>query len=159
MILITRASPRTRRRIERRLSLRLFQQRIGGQAHFALGSEFTSFEAGRPDDGRGNRRRQLIVGAHIAQGAMQGAVEEVVNHAPFTEAHFVLGRVHVDIDAGRIDFEKQHEGRVPTIEQHVAIGLAHRVGDQFVAHGTAIDEEILQVGLAAVEGRQADPAP
>ncbi|MCY1426640.1 hypothetical protein D9M71_424630 [compost metagenome] len=52
-----------------------------------------------------------------------------MNHAPVTEAHFVLGRVHVDVDACRVDFEKQHKGRVPTVEQHVAISLAHGVGD------------------------------
>ncbi|MNL13100.1 hypothetical protein D3C87_1339920 [compost metagenome] len=71
----------------------------------------------------------------------------------------MLGRVHVDVDARRIDLEKQHERRVPTIEQHVAISLAHRVSHQFVAHGAAVDEEILQVRLAAVERRQTDPTP
>ncbi|MNW69655.1 hypothetical protein D3C74_487180 [compost metagenome] len=70
MILITGARTRTCRRIERGLRLRLFQQGIGGQAHFALGPEFTGFEAGRPDDGRGNRCSQMIIGAHIAQGAV-----------------------------------------------------------------------------------------
>ncbi|MNE26714.1 hypothetical protein D3C80_1200920 [compost metagenome] len=82
-----------------------------------------------------------------------------MDHAPFTEAHFVLGRVHIDVDAGGVDFQKQYKSRVPAVEQHIAIRLAHRVGDQFVAHRTAIDEEILKVGLAAREGRQTDPAP
>jgi len=48
---------------------------------------------------------------------------------------------------------------MPTVEQHIAIRLAHRMGHQFVAHRTAIYIEILQVGLAAREGRQADPTP
>ena len=142
------------------MRLRLLQQRIGGQAHFALGTELAGI------DGRWGGRSAVATGAgqlvfrtHIAQGAVQGAVKEIVDHAPVTEAHFVLGRVHVDVDARRIDFEKQHERRVPAIEQHVAISLTHRVGHQFVAHRTAIDKEILQVGLAAVERRQADPAP
>src|SRR3546814_8063994 len=46
----------------------------------------------------------------------------------------LLGRVHVDVHHRGVDFEKQHEGRMPTVEQHVAIGLAYRVGHQFVAH-------------------------
>jgi len=101
----------------------------------------------------------MIVRPHIAQGTVQGAIKEVVDHAPFTEAHFVLGRVHVDVDACRVDFEKQHKRRVPAVEQHIAIGLAHCVGYQFVADRTAIDEEVLQIRLTAVKGRQPDPTP
>lgn len=48
---------------------------------------------------------------------------------------------------------------MPTIEQHVTVGLTHSVGDQLVAHCAAIDEEVLQVCLATREGRQPDPAP
>jgi hypothetical protein len=72
-----------------------------------------------------------------------------MHHAPVTEAHFVLGRVHVDVDAAGSTSKEQHEGRMPAVEQHVAIGLAHRVGHQLVAHRAAIDEEVLQVRLAA----------
>ena len=90
---------------------------------------------------------------------MQGAVEEVMDHAAVTKTHFMLGWVNVDVHRRRIDFQKQHEGRVPAVEQHVAIGLAHRMGHQLVAHHAAIDVEILQIRLAAGEGRQADPTP
>jgi hypothetical protein len=48
---------------------------------------------------------------------------------------------------------------MPAIEQHIAIGLAHRMGHQFVAYCAAIYIEVLQVSLAAREGRQPDPAP
>jgi hypothetical protein len=82
-----------------------------------------------------------------------------MHHAPVTEAHFVLGRVHVDVDRRRINLEKQREGRVTAVEQHVAIGLTHRVGDQFVAHRAAIHKEVLQIRLAAIERRQSNPAP
>ncbi|MNZ74185.1 hypothetical protein D3C78_926280 [compost metagenome] len=131
-----------------------------GQAHLVLPGELASRQA---TDLRlaaqAGRRGELILGAHIGQRAMQGAIQEVVDHAAVAETHLVLGRVHVDVDHRRIDLEKQHEGRMAAVVQHVAIGLAHRVGDQLVAHHAAVDIEVLQVGLAAREGRQADPAP
>ena len=137
----------------------LFEQ-VGGQAHLALGAELAGLQAtGALHLGGSGCTRLVILRAHIGQRPVQGAVQEVVHHAPVTKAHLVLGRVHVHVHAGGVDLQKQHEGRVPTIEQHVAVGLTHRVGDQLVAHGTAVDEEVLQVGLAAREGRQADPAP
>ncbi len=71
----------------------------------------------------------------------------------------MLGRVNVDVDGSGIDFKKQYEGRMTAVEQHVAIRLPHGMSDQLVAHGTAIHEEILQIGLTAREGRQPDPAP
>ncbi|VFT25795.1 Uncharacterised protein [Pseudomonas aeruginosa] len=82
-----------------------------------------------------------------------------MDHPAVTEANFVLGRVHVDVHHRRIDFEEQHEGRMPAVVQHVAISLAHRVGDQLVAHHAPVHIEVLQVRLAAREGRQADPTP
>lgn len=48
---------------------------------------------------------------------------------------------------------------MPTIEQHIAVRLTHRVRHQLVAHRTAINIEVLQVGLAAGKRRQAHPAP
>src|SRR3546814_11754611 len=62
-------------------------------------------------------------------------------------------------DLRGVDFEKQHEGRMPTVEQHVAIGLAYRVGHQFVAHRPPVYVEVLQVRLAARKSRQPDPTP
>ena len=141
------------------MRLRLLQQRIGGQTHLALWAEFARLDPARPNDRRGDRAGQLIFRTHIAQRAVQRAIQEVVDHAPVTETHFVFGRVHIDVDRCRIDLEKQREGRVPTVEQHVAISLTYRMGHQFVAHCSAVYEEILQVSLATVEGRQTDPAP
>jgi len=42
--------------------------------------------------------------------------------------------------------------------QHVLIRLAHRMADQLVANRAAVDVEMLQIGLAAREGRQRHPA-
>ncbi len=60
---------------------------------------------------------------------MQRAVEEVVDHTAVAETHLVLGGMHIDVHHRRIDVEEQHEGRMPAAEQHIAIGLAHRMGD------------------------------
>jgi hypothetical protein len=86
--------------------LRLLQQRIGSQAHFALRTELAGLKPG------GRTRRSppvqpvdLPVAHH--PGTVQRAIEEVVHHAPVTEAYFVFGRVHVDVDRRRIDFEEQ----------------------------------------------------
>src|SRR5690554_3365075 len=82
-----------------------------------------------------------------------------MHHAAVTEAHLMLGRVHVDIHHRRVQLEKEYEGRVPAVEQHVPVGLAHRMGDQLVTDHPAIDAEILQIRLTAGKGRQPHPAP
>ena len=63
--------------------------------------------------------------------------------------------MHVDIDAFRRQFEKQHIGRVAFVMQHVAIGLADGVVEQFVAHEAAVDKQILRVAPGARIRRQA----
>ena len=78
---------------------------------------------------------------------------------PVAEAHLVLGGVHVHIHLGRVQFQVQHESRVAAVVEHVAVSLLDGVGDQLVADHPAVDEEILQVCLAAGEGGQAHPAP
>ena len=72
--------------------------------------------------------------------------------------HLLLGRVHVHIHLGRIQFEVEYKGRMPAMVEHVAIGLLDRMGYQLVANHSSIDEKILQIGLAAGERGQADPA-
>ncbi|MNJ54000.1 hypothetical protein D3C77_494230 [compost metagenome] len=142
-----------------RLGQRLFEQ-ICRQAHFTLWAEFACLYATGADNfATGSGRGQLIFRAHIGQRPVQGAIEKVVNHAPVTKAHFMLGRVNVDVDARRVDLQEQHEGRMPAVEQDIAISLAYRVGHQLVAHGAAVDEKVLQIGLTAREGRQTHPAP
>jgi hypothetical protein len=38
--------------------------------------------------------------------------DELVDAARIAKAHLGLGRVHIDVDAGRVEFEEQHIGRV-----------------------------------------------
>ena len=55
----------------------------------------------------------------------------------------MLSWVNIDIYSRWIQLKKQHIGRVPTMEQDVAIGLFNGMGNQLVANNPAIDEEVL----------------
>jgi hypothetical protein len=44
---------------------------------------------------------------------------------------------------------------MPVAREHLGIGAAYRAREQPVFHRSAVDEQILVVGDAAVEGRQA----
>ena len=88
---------------------------------------------------------------------LSDAEHEIADVARVSEAHFVLRRMHVDVDLPRIEIEIQHEHRMAAVEQHVAVRLLHRVRDDLVLHRTAVDEEILMIGLCARKRRHADP--
>jgi len=78
---------------------------------------------------------------------VQRAVEEIVHQALLAETHLALGRMHVYIDAGRIQREEQHERRMAPMEQHIRISLAYRVRHHAIAHEAAVDVEELLIGL------------
>ena len=80
---------------------------------------------------------------------MQAAKQEVMHHARLAEPHFHLGRMGVDVDPRRVQFQIEHIDRMPAVIQHVLIGLPNRDADQFVPHQSAIDVEKLMIGLAA----------
>src|SRR5688572_28972483 len=61
------------------------------------------------------------------------------------EAYFALGRVHIHVDTGGVQREKQHVAWMTLVVQHVLISLAHRVCDHAIAHETAVHETVLRV--------------
>ena len=71
------------------------------------------------------------------------------------EAHFGLGRMDVDVDFLGRELEEQRQHRVAVAREHLGISAAHRADQQPVLHRAAVDEQVLVVGDAAVEGRQA----
>src|SRR5690554_6308030 len=87
--------------------------------------------------------------AGLAQCAMQTGEQEIVHQAPITEAHLMLGGVHIDIDHCWVDFQVEHKDRVATTKQHITVGLTNGVSHQPVADHTAIDEEVLMIGLGS----------
>ena len=86
-------------------------------------------------------------GAGAGRGQGGGAACGRRSHAPapVAETHLVLGRMHVDIDAARIEFQEQHIAR----DNGHGTGHRDRPGGQratTIADGAAVDEEILLVG-------------
>ncbi len=90
---------------------------------------------------------------------MQAAENEVVHPAVVPEAHFVLGRVDVDIHGGRVHFQVQHKRRVASVIEHVLVSLTDCMPDQLVTNGPTVDVKMLQVRLAAIEARLRHPPP
>ena len=84
--------------------------------------------------------------------------KKLVQRARIAKPDLDLGRMHVDVDACRVQLEKQHERRMPFLVQHVVKSLADCVSNQAVAHEAPVDEKILIVACAAIEGRRGDQA-
>jgi len=89
---------------------------------------------------------------------VKGAEDEVVDQSPLAKPDLVLRGMDVDVHERRIQLQVEDVGRVPAVMQDVLEGRAHGVGDQAVPDDAAVDEEELQVRLAAGERWQADPA-
>jgi hypothetical protein len=83
---------------------------------------------------------------------------ELVHPTPLPEAHLGLGRVHVHVHAFRRQFQEQREGRMAVVVQHVPVGLADGVGQQFIPHEAAVDEQVLGVAPRPGIGGQAGQA-
>ena len=67
--------------------------------------------------------------------------------ARVAETDFAFGWVDIDINRRWIDVEENAIGGIAAAVQHVAVGFAQGVHEQFVAHKTAVDVTIL--GVAA----------
>ena len=74
--------------------------------------------------------------------------------AAVAEAHFGLGRMHVDVDLARIERDEQRQQRMAVARQIIGIGAAHRADQQLVAHRAAVDEQILPERVGARQRRQ-----
>ena len=69
--------------------------------------------------------------------------DKLVYGTGITETHLGLGRMHIDVDGCRVDLQKQAVSRITATVQHVLPGFTQRMGEQFVAHETAIHIAIL----------------
>ena len=96
--------------------------------------------------------------AGLVERVAEAADDQPANRAGIAEADLGLGRVDVDVDLVAREVEEQGEHRVAVAGEQVLIGGAHRADQQPVLHRPAVDEQILMVGDAAVEGRQAGDA-
>jgi hypothetical protein len=89
---------------------------------------------------------------------LDGAPHRLVHLAAVAEAHLDLGRVHVDVDARRLDLQVQRVHRLAVAVQQVLVGAAGGVRDHLVAHVAAVDVGELPVGARARRIRDAGAA-
>ncbi|MNT05146.1 hypothetical protein D3C72_1397550 [compost metagenome] len=83
---------------------------------------------------------------------------ELVHGTAVAEAHFDLRRVHIDVDQGRVEVERQHVRWKTVAMQHVLVGHAHGVHQQFVAHEAPVHIKELAIGARLRCRRQAGKA-
>ena len=69
--------------------------------------------------------------------------DQCAHQAGIAEAHFGFRRMHIGVDLARAERHEQRHHGMAVARQIVGIGGAHRAEDQLVAHGPAVDEEIL----------------
>ena len=82
-----------------------------------------------------------------------------MHFAAVAKAHFDFGRVYVHIDSGRVDLDIQRIHRLAVAVQHILVGAAGGVGENFVAHVATIDVGKLLVGAGASGVGQTGAAP
>ncbi len=82
----------------------------------------------------------------MGQGLLDGAAHALVDVAAVPKAHLNFGGVDVDIDPRRLDLHEQDIGRLALSVQHIVIGTAHGVLNDFVAHITPVDIRKLLIG-------------
>ena len=104
------------------------------------------------------RRHRRLLGGGRGERALDRVADELVDRARIAKAHFGLLRMHVDVDAARIERQPQRVRRLAIVMQHVAIGFAQRMRQHAVAHEAAVDEHVLRRRpCAAYAGRTAKP--
>ena len=84
------------------------------------------------------------------------ASNEIVHHARFAKAHFVLARVNVDVDIGKVDLDEQHISWDFTLARALLKSKPNRVADHRVNHCATVDEQELHVLPRAAQLRHAE---
>lgn len=67
------------------------------------------------------------------------------NRSLFAELNFALGRVDVDVDGRRIDFEEQAANGVAPLHEGGMVAFEEGVVETSVVDGSPIDEKVLLV--------------
>ena len=108
------------------------------------------------DPGLGSRDRAKD--KRLVQGRAHGPAKGQEHGLLVAKAHFGLGRMHVDVQIGRVEFQKDDGLGVFPGEQPPLVGLAHGGQEHPVQHRPAVDVEIHPVGLALGAQRLAQDA-
>jgi hypothetical protein len=95
----------------------------------------------------------------MEQGLTNGLGDRLANGFFRMEFNLAFGRVNVDIDLARIDFQKQTTHGETSLHQRGVVALDQRKIEPAVFHGPAIDEKILGVAGCAGNAGSAYQAP
>src|SRR4051812_6655456 len=81
-------------------------------------------------------------------------------HGEFlAEFNFALGRVDIDIDRSRIDFQEKAAERVAAFHQHRVIAFEEGIIQSAVFHGPAVYENMVVIASCPGNARSADESP
>ena len=103
----------------------------------------------RPKNGNAGGGGRPVAG--LGQGMAQGADNQAPHKRGIAEPHLGFRRVHVDVEPIRADVQKQRQHGVAVARQQILVGAAHSPQQQTIAHRAAVDEEVLGLGIAAVQ--------
>ena len=104
------------------------------------------------------RRLQTRHQVRPIESAPQRRAEHAEQELGVAEADLRLRRMDVDVDRIGGQIEEQDRDRIPARHQQAAIGFLDGVAQSTVADPPAIEEEILELGGAAVAGGVGDEA-
>ena len=76
---------------------------------------------------------------------MDGMEDKLMNGAAVAKADLGFGRVDIDIDRGRVNLEENTVSRIATAVEHVLIGFAQRMAEQFVAYESSVYITVLGI--------------
>ena len=82
--------------------------------------------------------------------------DQAANRRRIAEANLGLGGVHINVDVLQRHLDEQRCDRMSIAGDEIAIGGAQSADEEPVFHRPPVDEEILPVGHAAIEGRKTD---
>ena len=90
---------------------------------------------------------------------MQGVKDKTVQRLAVSKTHLGFTWVHIDVNQTGIQLDKQDKCRVPIVVQHVLVGLAYGVANEFIAHKAAVNVNVLAVAFMPIKGRFGRNAP
>src|SRR5207247_11311964 len=100
------------------------------------------------------RRNERMLIKHMAEGG----ADKVMQCPGVAEAHLSLCGMDIDVHLIGRQFEKKKDDGVPAGHQQAVKCVLNGVAQRAVANPAAIDEEILQPGVAAIDAWIGDKA-
>ena len=90
----------------------------------------------------------------IGKCMAERADQKPAHETGVAETDLGFGRMDIYVDRFRVQIHKQRRHRVAVAREEILIGGADDAGEELVLYRTAIHEEILMLGIAAIERRK-----